>query len=172
VIILLSGFVTATAHARCRTKSSIIYKATGNLRAVQILLGHTKIESTVRYLGVDVADALALVEGNEVQELAERLNRSVEEFCAIDSLSRFAPMMAVEMVVSAAPKQTHNACARAIERKRVIKHIFDDEVRFGRIFETGRYLKLCTVMCVASDAGDRAWARLLNEVSSGSRLYS
>ncbi len=41
-------------------KASIIYKATGNLRAVQILLGHTKIESTVRYLGVDVEDALAL----------------------------------------------------------------------------------------------------------------
>jgi site-specific recombinase XerC len=42
---------------------SIIYKQTGNLRAVQILLGHTKIESTVRYLGVDVEDALALSEG-------------------------------------------------------------------------------------------------------------
>jgi site-specific recombinase XerC len=38
----------------------------GNLRAVQILLGHTKIESTVRYLGVDVEDALALSEGTEV----------------------------------------------------------------------------------------------------------
>ncbi|HEV3248221.1 MAG TPA: hypothetical protein VG124_13555 [Beijerinckiaceae bacterium] len=42
---------------------SIIHKQTGNLRAVQILLGHTKIESTVRYLGVDVEDALALSEG-------------------------------------------------------------------------------------------------------------
>jgi len=41
-------------------------KATGNLRAVQILLGHTKIESAVRYLGVDVEDALALAEGTEV----------------------------------------------------------------------------------------------------------
>ena len=41
-------------HSLRRTKASIIYKATGNLRAVQILLGHTKIESTVRYLGVDV----------------------------------------------------------------------------------------------------------------------
>jgi hypothetical protein len=40
-------------------------KATGNLRAVQILLGHTKIESTVRYLGVDVEDALTLAEGTE-----------------------------------------------------------------------------------------------------------
>jgi hypothetical protein len=40
-------------HSLCRTKASIIYKQSGNLLAVQILLGHTKIESTVRYLGVD-----------------------------------------------------------------------------------------------------------------------
>ncbi len=53
-------------HSLRRTKASIIYKQTGNLRAVQILLGHTKIESTVRYLSVDVEDALALSEGTEV----------------------------------------------------------------------------------------------------------
>ena len=53
-------------HSLRRTKASIIYKATGNLRAVQILLGHTKIESTVRYLGVDVEDALALAEATDV----------------------------------------------------------------------------------------------------------
>jgi integrase len=53
------------AHSLRRTKASIIYKQTGNLRAVQILLGHTKIESTVRYLGVDVEDALTLAEGTE-----------------------------------------------------------------------------------------------------------
>ena len=53
-------------HSLRRTKASIIYKASGNLRAVQILLGHTKIESTVRYLGVDVEDALALAEATEV----------------------------------------------------------------------------------------------------------
>ena len=53
-------------HSLRRTKASIIYKATGNLRAVQILLGHTKIENTVRYLGVDVEDALALAEGTEI----------------------------------------------------------------------------------------------------------
>ncbi|MBP0617590.1 tyrosine-type recombinase/integrase [Jiella mangrovi] len=53
-------------HSLRRTKASIIYKATGNLRAVQILLGHTKIESTVRYLGVEVEDALTLAEGTEV----------------------------------------------------------------------------------------------------------
>lgn len=53
-------------HSLRRTKASIIYKATGNLRAVQILLGHTKIESTVRYLGVDVEAALTLAEGTEI----------------------------------------------------------------------------------------------------------
>jgi site-specific recombinase XerC len=53
-------------HSLRRTKASIIYKATGNLRAVQILLGHAKIESTVRYLGVDVEDAFELSERTEV----------------------------------------------------------------------------------------------------------
>ena len=53
-------------HSLRRTKAAMIYKQTGNLRAVQILLGHTKIESTVRYLGVDVEDALALAEATEV----------------------------------------------------------------------------------------------------------
>jgi integrase len=52
-------------HSLRRTKASIIYKATSNLRAVQILLGHLKIESTVRYLGVDVEDALSLAERTE-----------------------------------------------------------------------------------------------------------
>lgn len=53
-------------HSLRRTKASFIYKQTGNLRAVQILLGHTKIESTVRYVGVDVEDALVLAEAMEV----------------------------------------------------------------------------------------------------------
>jgi len=44
----------------------MIYKATGNLRAVQILLGHTNIENTVRYLGVDIDDALTLSERTEI----------------------------------------------------------------------------------------------------------
>lgn len=53
-------------HSLRRTKASIIYKKTGKLRAVQILLGHTKIETTVRYLGVEEEDALALAESTEV----------------------------------------------------------------------------------------------------------
>jgi site-specific recombinase XerC len=47
-------------HSLRRTKASIVYKATVNLRAVQILLGHANIDSTIRYLGVDVEDALEL----------------------------------------------------------------------------------------------------------------
>ena len=53
-------------HSLRRSKASIIYKQTGNLRAVQILLGHAKIENTVRYLGVDVEDALTLAEGTDI----------------------------------------------------------------------------------------------------------
>ena len=49
-----------------RTKAAMIYRATGNIRAIQILLGHTKIENTVRYLGVDVQDALLLAEKTEI----------------------------------------------------------------------------------------------------------
>ncbi len=52
-------------HSLRRTKASIIYKATGNLRAVQILHGHSKIENTARYLGIDVEDAFALAENTE-----------------------------------------------------------------------------------------------------------
>ena len=49
-------------HSLRRTKATLIYRRTGNLRAVQLLLGHTKIESTVRYLGVEVDDALNLAD--------------------------------------------------------------------------------------------------------------
>jgi site-specific recombinase XerD len=45
---------------------ALIYKRTGNVRVAQILLGHTKLESTVRYLGVDAEDALTLSEATEV----------------------------------------------------------------------------------------------------------
>ena len=53
-------------HSIRRTKATLIYKRTGNLRAVQLLLGHTKIESTVRYLGIEVDDALAIAEQVDV----------------------------------------------------------------------------------------------------------
>nr|WP_321445920.1 tyrosine-type recombinase/integrase [uncultured Cohaesibacter sp.] len=53
-------------HSMRRTKVAQIYKKTGNLRAVQLLLGHTKMDSTVRYLGVDLADALAISESVEI----------------------------------------------------------------------------------------------------------
>jgi integrase len=53
-------------HSMRRTKATQIYRKTGNLRAVQLLLGHTKIESTVRYLGIEVDDALTLSEQVEL----------------------------------------------------------------------------------------------------------
>ena len=53
-------------HSLRRTKAALIYRRTGNLRAVQLLLGHTKIESTARYLGIEVDDALAIAEQVDV----------------------------------------------------------------------------------------------------------
>jgi site-specific recombinase XerC len=53
-------------HSMRRTKVAQIYKKTGNLRAVQLLLGHTKMDSTVRYLGVELEDALAFSEAVEI----------------------------------------------------------------------------------------------------------
>ena len=58
-----SGYGT---HSLRRTKASLIYKKTKNIRAVQLLLGHTKLESTVRYLGIEVDDALELAEQIEI----------------------------------------------------------------------------------------------------------
>ena len=55
-----------STHSLRRTKATLIYKKTDNLRAVQLLLGHTKIESTVRYLGIEVDDALAVAEQIDV----------------------------------------------------------------------------------------------------------
>lgn len=71
---LLSEWLTAIGldphvygtHSLRRTKATLIYRRTGNLRAVQLLLGHTKIESTVRYLGIDIDDALAISEQVEI----------------------------------------------------------------------------------------------------------
>ena len=53
-------------HSFRRTKATLIYRRTKNLRAVQLLLGHTKLESTVRYLGIEVDDALEMAEQTEV----------------------------------------------------------------------------------------------------------
>lgn len=71
---LLSGWLSSIGldphlygtHSLRRTKATLIYRRTGNLRAVQLLLGHTKIESTVRYLGIEVDDALAIAEQVDV----------------------------------------------------------------------------------------------------------
>ncbi len=53
-------------HSMRRTKATLIYKKTKNLRAVQLLLGHSKLESTVRYLGIEVDDALEISEQTEI----------------------------------------------------------------------------------------------------------
>ena len=71
---LLSGWIASIGldpslfgtHSLRRTKATLIYRRTGNLRAVQLLLGHTKVESTVRYLGIEVDDALAIAEQIDV----------------------------------------------------------------------------------------------------------
>jgi integrase len=71
---LVSGWIASVGldrhlfgtHSLRRTKATLIYRRTGNLRAVQLLLGHTKIESTVRYLGIEVDDALAIAEQVDV----------------------------------------------------------------------------------------------------------
>ena len=57
---------TYGTHTMRRTKATLIYRRTKNLRAVQLLLGHTKLESTVRYLGIEVDDALEIAEQTEV----------------------------------------------------------------------------------------------------------
>lgn len=55
---------TYDTHSMRRTKATLIHRRTGNLRAIQLLLGHTKLESTVRYLGIE--DALALAVQTEI----------------------------------------------------------------------------------------------------------
>ena len=53
-------------HSLRRTKAALIYKRTKNIRAIQLLLGHTKLESTVRYLGIEADDALEISEQTEI----------------------------------------------------------------------------------------------------------
>jgi integrase len=57
---------TYGTHSLRRTKASLIYRRTKNVRAVQILLGHSKLESTIRYLGIEVDDALEIAELTDV----------------------------------------------------------------------------------------------------------
>ena len=52
-------------HSLRRTKASLIYAKTKNLRAIQLLLGHSKLQSTIEYLGVEIEDALSISEGTE-----------------------------------------------------------------------------------------------------------
>lgn len=78
-------------------KASIIYEATGNLPAVQILLGHTKIENRVRYRGVDVEDALRWQKG---------LRSDQPALAATEEPDRYAPIPDVDRRLSAAHKQT------------------------------------------------------------------
>lgn len=54
------------AHTMRRTKATLIYRRTKNLQAVQLLLGHTKLESSVHYLGIEVADVLEIAEQTDV----------------------------------------------------------------------------------------------------------
>jgi integrase len=71
---LISGWIASIGldpklfgtHSLRRTKATLIYRRTDNLRAVQLLLGHTKIESTVRYLGIELDDALSIAEHIDV----------------------------------------------------------------------------------------------------------
>ena len=62
-------------HSMRRTKPTLIYRRTRNLRAVQLLLGHTKLEGTVRYLGIEVDDALEIAEQTDVLSLAAGRDR-------------------------------------------------------------------------------------------------
>ena len=66
--VMLAGLEPAAygTHSLRRTKVAMLYRKTGNLRACQLLLGHTKLESTVRYLGVEWDDALSLSEALEI----------------------------------------------------------------------------------------------------------
>jgi integrase len=71
---IVDGWVTSIGldntsygtHTMRRTKATLIYRRTKNIRAVQLLLGHSKIESTVRYLGIEVDDALTIAEQTEI----------------------------------------------------------------------------------------------------------
>jgi len=68
-----SGYGT---HSLRRTKAALIYRKTGNLRAVQLLLGHTRVDSAVRYLGVELDDALSIAEKIDISGFGGRQQSS------------------------------------------------------------------------------------------------
>ena len=72
-------------HSLRRTKAVLIYRRTGNLRAVQLLLGHSKIESTVRYLGIEVDDAIEIAEKIDIRRLTQYLNKPTWSAAAVTS---------------------------------------------------------------------------------------
>lgn len=71
-------------HSMRRTKATRIYRRTHNLRAIQLLLGHTKLESMVRYFGIDVDDALEIAKQTEICELGGRSLRPSLSFLLLD----------------------------------------------------------------------------------------
>jgi integrase len=66
------GFDTSDygTHTMRRTKATLIYRQTKNLRAIQLLLGHSKLEPTTRYLGIEVDDTLEIAEQTEIQQFS------------------------------------------------------------------------------------------------------
>lgn len=96
---IVRGWVTSVGlepsafgtHSMRRTKMAQIYKKTGNLRAVQLLLGHTKMDSTVRYLGVDIEDAMTLSEGIDMPRSGQLLQTvAITSVCPAKAVCPFA----------------------------------------------------------------------------------
>jgi Phage integrase family len=81
-------------HSLRRIKAALVYRLAGNLRALQLLLGHSDIESTVRYLGIEVDDAIELAEKVEIGPLATAAQRSVwrwqRAWCSMTVISAFS----------------------------------------------------------------------------------
>ena len=102
-------------HSLRRTKATLIYRRTGNLRAVQLLPGHTKIESTVRYLGIEVDDALAIAEQDDVyQGRADILSPCSNRWFVPTAVSTSMPgLRSRPITLSAQP--TRCAASRAIK---------------------------------------------------------
>ena len=74
-----------------RTKAALIYRRTKNLRAVQLLLGHSKLESTVRYLGIEVDDALEISEQTEALKVCFRPEADIKSLVQHGRISLSTP---------------------------------------------------------------------------------